>query len=658
LADKITPGEDGPIEAKEARNVFDGYALLEVTFLKEEGERKVYPYDVVGLPSNPNSPHALAIQEEVARMADSFDAIADLALAEGVFQAAQGNFDRAGAMLKAFTEGNNPIEPEIVRTSRSGVGLTQRVTLHLETNGAGDNPWPGTRSQGAKVEPGLNKWLGSLLPLPDKILYKVKMGDTEPEPQSLADLGLQPIDLIYLIGDDLSDEVTELERRIAFKNLRDPGEEFRIEFMVEPDNPEEFTLFELLPLLRLLRELITGCRPLAADDFMMPSEMTSDPAENPNPKGVNFADLSGRVALAFSEFDLALSELDSEIPPVDADGNRDLDAVNAQELREKLMAMADFGLADAVPLRASGTSDEVKSVLLNQALRISGIAGRKKEEATGFIAIGNDTSKTADERLASFREAAQEIFGSAFNLLPLFSLKNPAELDAAAGFRDADPALGLTRHHQDNPFIVDEWFQGVARVREKIGVLESVSILAQALAAKSLELKPLQLPFREKDYWISVEYPEAKPGQSDDPESFVPEGDFLSIVQHLASESFDPGKAQCGLLIDEWIEVIPGKTETTGIAVHYDQPSTEPPQVLLLAVTPEVTGTWNWDKLVGTLHNTLDRAQLRAVEPDLLGSTDLGQLLPALISSVTTYPFATISTDFVSQTAELSPNSE
>ena len=45
-------------------------------------------------------------------------------------------------------------------------------------------------------------------------------------------------------------------------------------------------------------------------------------------------------------------------------------------------------------------------------------------------------------------------------------------------------------------------------------------------------------------------------------------------------------------MVDEWSEVIPAGTETTGIAVHYNQPSTEPPQTLLLVVTPEITGRW------------------------------------------------------------------
>ncbi len=655
VADKITPDEeDEHIETKEARNVFDGYALLEVTFLRDEEEREEYPYGIEGLPDPELKSGKAAIVAEVSRMADTLDAIADLALAEGVYQVTQGNFDRAGAMLKALTEGNNPVEPEIVRTPRSGSALTQRVTLHLATGGGITSPWPGLLSERAKMEPGLNKWLGDLLPSPDKIQYAVRLGDSAPEQQNLASLGLQPIDLVYLIGDDLADETTELESRIAYENRRNVDDDslaVRIEFMADLADPEGITLFALLPLLRAQRELVTGSRPLAADDFGLPSETTSSPAEDANPKGYDLVELQGRVEVAFTAFTDAVHELGNAIPDPDADGNRDLALADAEELRRTLLSLAAFGVPDAIPLSAIGASDEAKSLLVNQAVSIRESVDQKLIRAEALKTAGNETTLTAEARTARYREAAQAIFGPAFNPIPVFKLKDPGEIQAAVDFRDAGRALSLTRHHQDNPHIVAEWLQGVARVREKVGTLESVLIFGEALGRFSLDIKPLQLPFREQDHWVAVEYPEVKSEDVDKPDAFVPEGDFLSLVQWLPSSSFTPGQPQSGLLVDEWLEVIPGKRETTGIAVHYNQPSTEPPQVVLLAVTPEITGAWTWDKLAGILNDTLNRAKRRAVEPDQLGNGAFGHLLPAVISAVTSYPFATISTDFVHQTA-------
>ena len=55
------------------------------------------------------------------------------------------------------------------------------------------------------------------------------------------------------------------------------------------------------------------------------------------------------------------------------------------------------------------------------------------------------------------------------------------------------------------------------------------------------------------------------------------------------------------MLLDDWTEEIPTASETTGISFRFNQPNAAPPQTLLLAVTPEETGSWDWDDLVGIL---------------------------------------------------------
>ena len=67
------------------------------------------------------------------RCATSTTRLSDLALAEGVHQAVQGNFDRIGATLDAYSTGNFPPEPQVVETPPAGIGLTHRVAVHLRT---------------------------------------------------------------------------------------------------------------------------------------------------------------------------------------------------------------------------------------------------------------------------------------------------------------------------------------------------------------------------------------------------------------------------------------------------------------------------------------------------------------------------------------------
>jgi hypothetical protein len=149
-----------------------------------------------------------------------------------------------------------------------------------------------------------------------------------------------------------------------------------------------------------------------------------------------------------------------------------------------------------------------------------------------------------------------------------------------------------------------------------------------------------------------MEYPEVPIELLDDANVFVPRGEFLSLVRELPA-GHDADHAQSGLLIDEWSEVIPNRFETTGIAAHYDQPNTEPPQCVLVAVSPTIKGRWEWNDLVDTLIDTFDRGKRRAVEPDFLRTTPYAQLLPAVLSTFTSFPFGTISTNLAAQRASM-----
>jgi hypothetical protein len=51
------------------------------------------------------------------------------------------------------------------------------------------------------------------------------------------------------------------------------------------------------------------------------------------------------------------------------------------------------------------------------------------------------------------------------------------------------------------------------------------------------------------------------------------------------------------------------------------------------------------------LNDTLDRAKLRAIEPDVLDDTGYAQILPAIVTPVASFAYATISTDLIYQTA-------
>jgi hypothetical protein len=179
---------------------------------------------------------------------------------------------------------------------------------------------------------------------------------------------------------------------------------------------------------------------------------------------------------------------------------------------------------------------------------------------------------------------------------------------------------------------MEEWLQGLGEVREKMYATEMAGILADALGQSFPDMRPLQFPFinnvdtTKNDHWLGIEYPE----------SYEPEEDKLSIVL-MNSKYLTGGTAnssRVGFIVDEWVEIIPDTHSTTGLTFNYDQPDATAPQSLLLAVTPQETGAWEWDDLVMTLVDTLNLAKNRAVEPDHLENTIFAQALPAIMSEV------------------------
>jgi hypothetical protein len=125
-----------------------------------------------------------------------------------------------------------------------------------------------------------------------------------------------------------------------------------------------------------------------------------------------------------------------------------------------------------------------------------------------------------------------------------------------------------------------------------------------------------QLPHEENDRWVALPLKGKRL-----------QGGRLSLVVH-PPWTLDLTKPLGGLLIDEWVEVVPNERELTGLAFHFDQPDACAPQAILLAVPPHDGKPWNLEALEAVVLETLEWAKLRCVDPDALG--ELGHFLPAL----------------------------
>jgi hypothetical protein len=289
------------------------------------------------------------------------------------------------------------------------------------------------------------------------------------------------------------------------------------------------------------------------------------------------------------------------------------DAINAQ-YREGL----DLS-AYALALRTFADSLQVQLAALGADIT------RRIDDADSVLGSSEATSR--EKRNEALRAALRGLTSEDFVVLTEFRV--PAE--QAAEWNSALGDSVAIRRYLDGlgkDFPVDEWLYGVARVREKMMQVEATAVQLEGLSSGSLDLAPCQFPYRPGDYWLALEYPDVDP---DTGEPFVVDEDKLLYTARYPS-GFDAASSQCGLLVDEWTEVVPKREETTGLTFHFDRPGNEPPQTLLLALSSDFDGAWDWQELVDTLHQTLDFAVLRGVEPQHLDSSQIGRFLPAIIS--------------------------
>jgi hypothetical protein len=241
----------------------------------------------------------------------------------------------------------------------------------------------------------------------------------------------------------------------------------------------------------------------------------------------------------------------------------------------------------------------------------------------------------AAKRAALLQDAAAALFGESFRIYPVFT-PDAASAAEIANARAAAQSGETLRHLVDDlkmPLPVDEWLYGVARVREPVGELERIMVLSEGFGLPGIALEPLQLPFRPRDFWLGLDFPQ----------DYDIDSSRLLYTARFAPDGLSG--ARCGILVDEWTEVIPGlrneastdvsnlHKRTTGVAFHFDRPNAEAPQSWLLVTPAKMGAVWSWEELTRALDWTWAMARKRAVEPEHLEGA-LAQFLPATLSAV------------------------
>ncbi|MFZ3165988.1 MAG: hypothetical protein WA130_00120 [Candidatus Methanoperedens sp.] len=675
----------------------DGLAIVNAIKGKND-----YPFGLK-LPA-PGHPDAEAIKKGIDDLLDCFDAMKDLMVAESIYQIVQGNTDRAGALLKSIHELKPPAKFESIRTPCTPAEiLTHRACVFFKPGDFNNpsNPWRSVdMSQRAMTEPGLNEWLGEIIGSPDTYQCTVtgkKSG--APGIVTIEDLNLQPIDLVYLVPMQLDKEESELSRRIAYhyrKNQNIPDEiDIKIEYdKADKKNP---SMSEVLPLLKLLKEVVTNSKSLDAADFDLQQYQGK----------ANFRNLSVDVGSLLIRKNNLTTELELLRKKLEQVANTGI----AAEMRECLIECCDFEIRDAFPKSAIGEGDKlmylfswdkipgndngrlIEFLMQNFSIEwvIAAIISKTDDGMTimvngekNFLSLKLNDDKTnmkleiddgrtvqfsvktengelniyklINELLIQTAEVISEMekmlesvknikpneeelvksftifFGPAFKVLPVFHFGKNAEdeVERVVVVNDAYKANKsifsfITRKTNISlDKLLQNWLNEVLYLRPKLASFELVRLLYNSFQEKPLGIHIMQLPYEAKDSWLGLEFPS---------DMKVGKGKLSMLIHHFPQNTNPDWRADfSGLLLDEWVEEIPGEEELTGISFQYNQPDSQPPQALLLAISPTIGNNWNWDKVSDIIDDTLRRAKQRAVGTGELAKTDWIGILPGVLA--------------------------
>ena len=246
------------------------------------------------------------IQAILGSIDETIDAVTDLLTAESVYQSVQGNTSGTGAPLDALSKGAHPPTPEIVKTPRTGIPLTQRVAFVMDENSK--NFWNNGPTPRSEASPHLNAWVGQRL-IDAGSLNKVvctvetvfpiqETGEDSVTHRgetfviTLADLRLEPLDFLALaVSVEETAYDSELDRRVlhlacekiieSCKNsqpsiMYPPIKEIRFKINYDPRGleneigQEDHTFLQLLEVARAINDFLSHVRPLKVHDLMLP----------------------------------------------------------------------------------------------------------------------------------------------------------------------------------------------------------------------------------------------------------------------------------------------------------------------------------------------------------------------------------------------------
>lgn len=657
-----TSNTSKPNSSKSDLHVVDGIELLN----SYKTSKSPFSGETITL-TGINSTSSTQIIKSIKGLEEMFDALSDLVLSEGVFQLARGNKERSNAVLESISRFDRPIpDPEILQTPLEAVTITNRIAVNFPSysknaNGYSStnssitsavqdvNPWPSINlTERAIIEPSLNNWIAKVLSISNADLGVYACTVTENLEDgtqnilviSLQDLKLQPIDLVYLVGDlkelNAQDNLFFKYIRFVLNSTRTIAKTstLTIELNKIPSNDRLITykgsIGNIVTIIQNVNELLNSTRPLKPSDLALTSSNTSIytvDLEELRLRLVNSSSTTENVGL-IQRLENHLLSINLIISNIDSNPNQGLLIID--NIYAQIKKAFEFNIIGSLPELKFDLNENRIPILYEALKNIS-------EQITKKLTILNDglSNNVPNNDLTEvnlenwYLSKFKSVFGDKFMVIPHFKLIDSNEFSLGKN-------LTSTFSIYNNSFFTEDYLTSVSLVRKNTSILDRLKCISDlnsnsVLNNKALNLKPIQLSTGNLDFWIGGDFPQGKE---------ISGNAVNLIINEITKTTIDNNTIFSGILVEDWSEEIPLNTLTTGVAVNYNQPNSVAPQTVLVAVSPQNTGKWNWEDLHETIRETMILAKQRGVDPDIMKDPSnphvaaFSQILPAISAEI------------------------
>lgn len=430
---------------------------------------------------------------------------------------------------------------------------------------------------------------------------------------TLDDINIQPIDLVYLSSTELDgdSELSQIIKSHLFTAKSLPsGSSLIIDY--SDSGSKQLSFGELHPLNLRLNKLVASSKALSSSDIT--------PSGNDETNTYDFDELYNRVGVLQSSFNAFSTNLSTYSTAISSASPANSAFDNARDI---ITMAREFGMTAQTSFAPTDYSDEAKGILSTSLTSlesiVSPIAAKVQSEYTAISST--PTADQIDAGVKSLLGVVEGIMGRGFKVLPHF-INGTIESNSFA--KQLAVESTLMDDHSSPDDAVETWFQGVAKVRKELKSFELVKMLHEGLNLDfdTFKISPFQFPYDDDDAdrWMAVKVTD---------EENMKHGRLC--LAYITPENFDASQSQVGLLVDEWVELIPERIQDTGIAFHHNQPNSKAPKCILSLLAPVSTVNWEFTAVKTILASTLDRLKTRTLDFEDLSDTPVGQMAPMLV---------------------------